>query len=523
MKRTLLWAGIALAAAGCKKADPAPVYMKVAVERRDIVVTASAAGAIQPILTVSVKSQASGAVTEMHVQTGEDVRPGQLLALIDPRLPKSGFDQATASLDQAKAQYDYAQAQLAREDTLYRTKAVSEQEYQNTKVAFEQAKASLINAQANLSDARIAYDQTRVTAALAGTIISKSVDVGTVISSPLRDVSGGTELFKMANLDTVQVQAMVDETDVGKVHAGMPVTITVDAYPNRPFEGSVLKIEPQATVSQNVTMFPVDVNILNPDHLLKPGMNTEVEIHVGQRPGVLAIPNAALRTQRDVASAAQVLGLDPQLVMQQLAASTPAAAPAPRAGGDTARSGASLGGGGRGKPDSTAKGVVMTMRNGQSITLPPGVTPEQVRAVMMKRFTGGTLTPAEQTLMAKIGPLFQRGGGGGAGGGGFGGRGRGGVGGPSATMTANYIVFVLRNGKPTAVNVTTGLTDLDFIEVTSGLTEKDTVLLLPSASLVQSQQDFKNRFSSMTGGGLPGLKQQTPAAGASGAARPQGR
>ncbi|HEY6784075.1 MAG TPA: efflux RND transporter periplasmic adaptor subunit [Gemmatimonadales bacterium] len=513
MKRTLLWAGIALAAAGCKKADPAPVYLKVPVERRDIVVTASAAGAIQPILAVSVKSQASGAITEMHVQTGDDVHPGQLLALIDPRLPKSAYDQAVASLDQAKAQYDYATAQLAREDTLFKAKAVTEQEYQNSKVSFEQAKAALINAQANLSDARIAYDQTRVTAALAGTIISKSVDVGTVISSPLRDVSGGTELFKMANLDTVQVQAMVDETDVGKVKPGMPVTITVDAYPNRPFQGSVLKIEPQATVSQNVTMFPVDVNILNPDHLLKPGMNTEVEIHVGQRPGVLAIPNAALRTQRDVASAAQVLGLDPQQVMQQLASAAPAA-PAPRAGGDTARGSASLGGGGNAKPDST-KGVVMTMRDGRQITLPPGVTPEQIRAVMMKRFTGGTLTPAEQALMAKVGPLFQRPGGGG----GFGGR--GGVGGPSAVMTSNYIVFVLRNGKPTPVNVTTGLTDLDFIEVTSGLTEKDTVLLLPSASLVQSQQDFKNRFSNMTGGGLPGLRQQTPSTG--GGARPQGR
>src|SRR2546426_11588347 len=85
---------------------------------------------------------------------------------------------------------------------------------------------------------------------------------------------------------------------------------TVDAYPNRQFEGHVLKIEPQAQVNQNVTMFPVDVNILNPDHLLKPGMNTEVEIHIGQRQGVLAVPNAALRTPRDVGSAANVLGLD---------------------------------------------------------------------------------------------------------------------------------------------------------------------------------------------------------------------
>ena len=86
--------------------------------------------------------------------------------------------------------------------------------------------------------------------------------------------------------------------------------MTVDAYPNRPFEGTVLKIEPQAQTEQNVTMFPVLVRIDNREGLLRPGMNAEVEIHVGQREGVLAVPNAALRTQRDVGSAAQVLGLD---------------------------------------------------------------------------------------------------------------------------------------------------------------------------------------------------------------------
>src|SRR5256885_14861990 len=118
----------------------------------------------------------------------------------------------------------------------------------------------------------------------------------------------------------------------------MAVTITVDAYPNRTSDGSVLKIEPQAQVSQNVTMFPVEVNIPNPEHLLKPGMNTEVEIHIGQRQGVLAVPNAALRTPRDVASAASVLGLDTLAVARQLAA--PADAPPPSA--DTLRGGGQL-------------------------------------------------------------------------------------------------------------------------------------------------------------------------------------
>src|SRR5437899_2184851 len=278
----------------------------------------------------------------MRVQTGDYVHPGQVLTLIDPRLPKSALDQAKANLEVAKAQYQNAATQLAREDTLFRAQAVTQTEYDAAKVTCAQAKAALVNAQSNLSDAQIAYDQTRVTAPLAGTIIQKNVELGTVISSPTRDVSGGTVLFQMANLDTVQVQSMVDETDIGKVQPGLPVTITVDAFPSRPFQGTVLKIEPQATVSQNVTMFPVLVNILNPEHLLKPGMNSEVEIHVGQRQGVLAIPNSALRTQRDVSSAAQVLGLDPKDVQAQLA--TAPLAPAPRMGGDTAaRTGASLG------------------------------------------------------------------------------------------------------------------------------------------------------------------------------------
>jgi HlyD family secretion protein len=517
VKRLLTAAALALGLAACKKAQPAVLYEKVPVERRDITVTASASGTIQPILTVQVKSQASGAITEMRVQTGDDVRPGQVLAMIDPRLPKSALDQAKANLDVARASYQNAATQFAREDTLYKSQAVTQTEFESARVTFAQAKASLVNAQANLSDAQIAYDQTRVKAPLAGTIIQKQVELGTVISSPTRDVGGGTVLFQMANLDTVQVQSMVDETDIGKVQPGLPVTITVDAFPNRPFQGTVLKIEPQATVQQNVTMFPVLVNITNTEHLLKPGMNAEVEIHVGQRQGVLAIPNAALRTQRDVASAAQVLGLNPQDVQAQLAAAPPPA----RMGGDTAvRTGTSLGQagapGGRPADPATRSGArdsakpaanVFTMADGRQIPLPTGVTAEQVRAAMQKRLTGGELSPAEQTMLRQV--FSQFGGGRGGQGGGFGGSGMR----RSNNFSGNYIVFALRNGKPTPVNIRTGLTDLDYVEVANGLAEKDTVLLLPSASLVQSQQDMKNRFQNMTGGGLPGLRQQSGGGG----------
>jgi HlyD family secretion protein len=506
-------AALALGFAACKQAQPAPLYEKVPVERRDIVVSASAAGSIQPILTVDVKSKASGEIIEMRVETGEEVRPGQLLAKIDPRTPRANLEQAQASLVVAQAQLANAKAQLARSDTLYKTQAITETEYEGARLAYAEANAQLVSAQTNLQTAKDAMEDTQVRAPLKGTIIQKNVELGTVISSPTKDVSGGTVLFKMANLDTVQVSSLVDETDVGKIQPGLPVSITVDAYPNRPFEGRVLKIEPQAQVQQNVTMFPVLVNILNPEHVLKPGMNTEVEIHVGQRQGVLAIPNAALRTPRDVMSAAQVLGLDPQQVGQQLAAAQTTDEP-PAAGGDSGRGGRGARGGGGGggvdgtklhaaeapKHDSAAAGggATFTTRDGRTIALPPGVTAEQVRAVFQKRMSGGELTPTEQALLGQLRSQFQRSGDPTA----RPGRGRG--------DAASYIVFALRQGKPVPIQIQTGLTDQDYIEVASGLTEQDTVLILPSASLVQAQQDFRNRFQNMTGGGLPGLRQNTP-------------
>jgi hypothetical protein len=226
----------------------------------------------------------------------------------------------------------------------------------------------------------------------------------------------------------------------------------VDAYPNRPFQGTVLKIEPQATVQQNVTMFPVLVRLANPEQLLKPGMNTEVEIHVGRRDSVLAIPYSALRTQRDVASAAQVLGLDPADVQQQLAQAT-----APSGGPGAGRDSGSMGGrvqptGARGADSARAPagGNTLTLPDGRQIPLPAGVTAEQVQSAMRKRFTGGQLSTDEQALLRRVFAQFRPGGPGG------GGRMMRNV------DTGNYIVFVLRDGRPTPVAVRTGLTDLDM-------------------------------------------------------------
>ena len=514
-------AALLLGVAACKKAESAPLYERVPVERRDIVVAAVADGVIQPVLTLSVKSKAWGEIIDMRVQTGAELQKGQLLAKIDPRIPRDNLSQAQASLDRARAQLETNTAQFKRSEVLFQSKAIAETDYESAKLAYTTAKAAVVTAEANLQTAKDAMEDTQVRAPAAGTILELNAVLGTVISSPT--LGGGTVILKMANLDTVNDSALVNETDIGKVQAGMPAAVTVDAYPNRQFQGTVSKIKPQAQVVQNATMFTVLVSIPNPGHLLKPGMNTEVKIQTGQRQSVLAVPNAALRTQRDVGSAASVLGLDPDVVQQQVMA----AQTAPREGrtatardssGDSVHAAA-----------GQAGGAVFTTPSGRTITLPPGVTAEQVRAAFQKRMAGEQLTPAEQAVLQQLRSQFQRagggggeggggGGGGGAGGGGRGGRGAGRGGGARGDLSGNYIVFALRHGVPVPVPVRTGLTDQDYIEVTSGgLTEQDTVLVLPSASLVQAQQQFRQRFQSVTGGGLPGLRQQqtptTPAAG----------
>jgi len=493
---TKLWGSAAAALllaglAGCKKAPAAQSYEIVPVARRNLVVSASASGAIEPVLTVDVKSKASGEIIGMNVQTGDDVKQDQLLASIDPRIPRNSLAQAQANLQVAQAQLGNAKSQIARSDTLFKAQAITQTEYDGAKLDYANANASVIRAQSDLENARDRMNDTKLRAPLAGTIITKNVELGTVISSPTTDVGGGTILFKMANLDTVQIRALVDETDIGKVSPGLLSTITVDAYPNRPFEGSVLKIEPQAQVTQNVTMFPVIVNILNPNHQFKPGMNSEVDIHIGNRQNVLAVPNAALRTPRDVASAAQVLRLDLQTVQQQLAQAETPRSPA-RDSADAGKLHAAE----ATKPGAPA---TFTTPSGRTITLPPGVPPEQVQAAFAKRMSGAELSPAEQALLTQLRSQFQ--GGGGAGGSRSGRAANQGEG-------ASYIVFVLRGGKTMAVPIRTGLTDQDYIEVTRGLTEQDTVLVLPSASLVQSQQQFRQRFQNVTGGGLPGVRQQ---------------
>jgi HlyD family secretion protein len=237
------------------------------------------------------------------------VRRGQLLVRVDPRIPANAVVQAEADSVVARAELDNAAAQVERAAALHRNQAITDLEYETAKLARASAYATLVRARRALEDAKIAYEDTEVRAPSAGVILGRAVEVGTVIASASRDVGGGAVLLRMASLDTVQVRALVDETDIGQVRPGLDVTITVAAYPNRPFHGEVLRIGAEAVVEQSVTMFPVLVRIRNENGLLRPGMNAEVVIHIGAVRGAVAVPNAALRPAEEVGVAAEALGV----------------------------------------------------------------------------------------------------------------------------------------------------------------------------------------------------------------------
>ena len=381
--------GLVLAAMTACSCDVAQeqAYALADVVRRDITVSANAAGLVEPVKTVEVKSKASGEIVEVLVEEGDAVRAGQLLVRVDPRIPQNAVMQAEADSVVARAELDNAEAQLRRAESLHETQSITDLEYEQARLAQASAAARLISARRALEDAKIAFEDTEVRAATAGVILGRSVEVGTVIASASRDVSGGAVLMRMASLDTVQVRALVDETDIGMIQPGMPVSITVEAYPNRPFEGHVLRIGAEAIVDQNVTMFPVLVRISNREGLLRPGMNAEVEVHIGEVTNTLAVPNAALRTREELGPVVDALGLTMEAVEAQLGLS---AGDGPPRGGMASHDGTNGGefrsAGNRGRDQSLFGGsyIVFVLEEGEpcAVAIQTGLTDFDYTAVV---------------------------------------------------------------------------------------------------------------------------------------------
>ena len=316
--RSRLLSGVLLlvAATACRREKEQALPIETAgVSRRTIVSEATASGQVEPINVVEVKSKSSGQITEMTVETGSLVTKGQLLIQLDPRDVQQQLAQAEADLTATKAKLEVSKAQKERNDKMFADKIITAQEYESSQLDYANSVAAEIRSRSAVDIAKQRVEEAVVSAPVAGTIIEKPVSLGQVIASATNSASGGTILLKMADLTKVRVRALFNETDIGAVVPGQPATVTVDAFPDRPFGGTVEKIEPSAVVQSSVTMFPVLVTLDNREGLLKPGMNGEVTVLVERREDVLAVPNDAVRQTREAAATAKLVGLDPDSVV----------------------------------------------------------------------------------------------------------------------------------------------------------------------------------------------------------------
>ncbi len=462
---------------GASVVDTAPV------ERRDIIVSAEATGVVEPIQVVEIKSKASGEIIDMAVETGQVVERGDLLVQVDTRDLKNTVEQAKADLEVAQASLTVAEARKGRSDRLLVSGLLSEQEHEQTLLDYSTAKAQLVKARTVLELAGERLADATVRAPSAGTILSKNVEEGNIISSATSQVTGGTVLLTMADLTEVQVRTLVDETDIGRIEPGLRASITVEAHRDREFTGTVLKIEPLAVVEQTVTMFPVLTQISNEEGLLKPGMNADVEIHIDQKLDVVTVPVDAVRSPREMAILAPLVGLtsaDVTSKVESMGGGPAGGRPGGRAGGRP-----------EGAPDAEGapaakKAADETAGRGGMRPAPAGAGEGVKRADSSsesRKEAGAGARPSGQAM--REGTAGRPGAHGGPG-----------AGERGAGRMSVGVAFVRVGGSFEPRVVSTGVSDWDYTEVLNGLKEGETIALLPSAQLYMENQRMMERFRS---------------------------
>jgi HlyD family secretion protein len=567
--RSRLVLALLLATGACRgeKEQTLPIET-AAVTRRTIVSEATASGQVEPINVIEVKSKSSGQITEMTVETGSLVTRGQLLIQLDPRDVQQQLSQAVADSVAASAKLAVSKAQKDRNDKMFADKIITAQEYEASQLDYANSVASMIRSRSAVDIAAQRVEEARVSAPVGGTIIEKPVSLGQVIASATNSASGGTILLKMADLTRVRVRALFNETDIGAVVPGQPATVTVDAFPDRPFGGTVEKIEPSAVIQSSVTMFPVLVTLDNREGLLKPGMNGEVMVLVERREDVLAVPNDAVRTTREAAATARLIGLDPDSVsaaVQEQMRSLGGGAGGNGGGGANGRSsrgdvdltvlqGGERQGGRQGgnfqmpevtdaqctqvrdamakSPDvqTTLQGLRARVQNGEidqqrsraisdSIYKGLGVDAMVARACQFRGRQGGGRAGGDQGAGGTQTAQNGNEGGSNTGGGRRGGR----RGNNAAAMMAGLdvptsqasprrvqarpaLVYVAAGTSFVPRVVRVGMSDLDYTEIVSGLQEGENVLLMTALAMQASRDSAMQRMRARSGGmpGAPG-------------------
>jgi HlyD family secretion protein len=286
-----------------------PSFRTQEIQRGDIRLTVTATGNLEPTNEVSVGSELSGTTVEVYVDTNDIVTKGQPLARLDTvtlenllKSSQAAVESAKANLIQKQATLKEAEATLARQQELQRLSGgslPSKADFATTVAAVERAKADIISAQAAISEAEadVVMKEDNLSKALIlsptnGVILSRSIEVGQTVAASYST----PELFVVAeDLSEMELEVAIAEADIGRVAAGQTAKFQVDAWPDRSFEATVLKVAYGSEETDNVVTYETDLSVSNEDLSLRPGMTATADIDVAHHQDVLLVPVAALR------------------------------------------------------------------------------------------------------------------------------------------------------------------------------------------------------------------------------------
>ena len=267
-------------------------YRTAAVDRGVVIQRITANGTLNPVTVVNVGTQVSGTVTKLYTDFNNVVKANQVLLELDPALIKANLAQIDASLRSAEATARLAESTLKRNRELVEKGFISSQTLEQNAKELDVANATVAQVKSQLDREKTNLSYTIIRSPINGIVIDRKIDVGQTVAASFSTPT----LFQIAkNLEEMQIDTSVAEADVGSVREGMPVRFTVDAYPERDFQGKIRLVRLNPTIQQNVVTYNVVVDVNNEGSLLKPGMTAQVSFVANQRDNVVRIPNGALR------------------------------------------------------------------------------------------------------------------------------------------------------------------------------------------------------------------------------------
>ena len=266
-------------------------YVTLNISRGDIRHVVTATGEINPVNTVSVGSQVSGTIQEIAVDYNSRVKKGDLLLTIEPSVLQASVDESRAALDAAQSKLNLAKNNYERDSTLYKDGFIARAEMEEAQANYEQAIQMVKQAESQYERAVTNLGYATITSPVDGTVIARKVDKGQTVAASFQT----PDLFEIAeDLSKMQIETAVSEADIGVIHEGQNVTFTVDAYPQKKFNGVVRQIRLSPTTTSNVVVYTVVIDVDNADLSLMPGMTAFVTILISEAKDIWKTQNAAI-------------------------------------------------------------------------------------------------------------------------------------------------------------------------------------------------------------------------------------